>query len=125
MFGLERRTNNDCESYHSKFNQLVGGKHPSVWDFAEYCNEMLEFKRHEYEKLKTNPHVPIVRERRAGLVNRDARMRREGRKLLNNTITPLEFIDKFIHSADGVIERAIQRRREEDQDTEAEVCSGF
>ena len=120
VFGLERRTNNDCESYHSRFNRLVGGPHkPNCWDFAEYCNEMLEIQRHEYEKLKTNPHVPIVRERRAALVNRDARLRREERNLINFTITPMEFLDKFTHSADGIIERAIQRRREANPDESA------
>ena len=28
VFGLDRRTNNDCENFHSQFNSLVGIKHP-------------------------------------------------------------------------------------------------
>ena len=40
---------------------------------------------------------------------------------MNNTITPLEFLDKFIHNADGIIQRAIERRREVDQDSDSEV----
>ena len=103
VFGLERRTNNHCESYHSQFNRIVDGDHPNCWDFADYCNEMLEVKRHEYEKLEENPHEPIVRESRPAQQNRIAKLRREERQLINNTITPMEFIDKNIHAADGVI----------------------
>lgn len=26
-----RRTNNNVEGWHSKFNKMVGGRHPNVW----------------------------------------------------------------------------------------------
>ena len=40
-----------------------------------------------------------------------ARLRQLERRLTNGRITPMEFIDKNTHSADGVIQQAIDARR--------------
>lgn len=43
IFGLQRRTNNAIESYHSRINHRMG-RHPSPWDFV--CKfEVLIYKK--------------------------------------------------------------------------------
>ena len=59
VFGLERRTNNACESYHARFNHLVTKKPPGAYQFADYANEMLENYHDDLERLKEDPYRPI------------------------------------------------------------------
>ena len=61
VFGLDKRTNNDVESYHYQFNTLVEVKHPGAFDFADCVNEMLFNYCNEFDKLIAIPGVPIVR----------------------------------------------------------------
>ena len=75
VFGLERRTNNDCESYHANFNFLVEKAHPGAYDFAQFCNQMFFNQQMEFERLQANPHIPVVRERRGDLEYRNARLK--------------------------------------------------
>ena len=64
VFGLDKQTNNDVESYHYQFNTLVEVKHPGAFDFADCVNEMLFNYCNEFDKLIANPGVPIVRPKR-------------------------------------------------------------
>ena len=111
VFGLDRRTNNACESYHSRFNALVGRNHPGAYKFADFANEMLENYHMDFMRLKEHPNEPIVCEIRPAQEDRMARLRQLERRLTNGRITPMEFIDKNTHSADGVIQQAIDARR--------------
>ena len=54
VFGLDGRTNNACESYHSRFNALVGRNHPEAKKFADFANEMLENYHGFYEIERTS-----------------------------------------------------------------------
>ena len=107
VFGMDRRTNNNCESFHAQYNALVSEKHPSLYDFASYTNEMFENYRMDFDRLLNNPEVPITRARRAGLDRRDARLKQLERLLLDGQMTPMEFLENNMNSADGIIERAI------------------
>ena len=108
VFGLERRTNNDCESYHANFNFLVEKAHPGAYDFAQFCNQMFFNQQMEFERLQANPHIPVVRERRGDLEYRNARLKELERMLINGQINAMEFIDKNSHSVDGVIDRILE-----------------
>ena len=112
VFGLENRTNNVCESYHRQFNRLVGDKHPGAYDFANFVNQMLFNAHADFMRLQTNPEVPVVRGRRPGLEHRMAISRQNERLLTTGQITPMDFISRNSHSADGLIARAIETRRE-------------
>ena len=103
VFGLDRRTNNNCESFHAQYNALVSEKHPGLYDFADYTNEMLENYLMDFEKLLTNPEVPINRPRRAALDSRDGKLKQYERLLIGGDLTPMEFIEKNCHSSDGII----------------------
>ena len=110
---------NNCESFHSQFNSLVDTKHPNPFDFADCTNEMLANYRIEFEKLIANPDQPIVRPRGPGLEDRHARSKQLERLLSNGDLTPMQFINRNIHSADGLIDRAIGPvLEEEDSDNE-------
>ena len=62
-------------------------------------------------RLREHPNEPIVPEIRPDQEDRMARLRQLERRLTNRQITPMEFIDKNTHSADGVIQQAIDARR--------------
>ena len=103
VFGLERKTNNNCESFHNQFNSLVATKHPNPFDFADCTNEMLENYRNEFEKLLANPEQPIVRSRKPALEAGFAKLKQEERLLMRGDLTPMQFLELNIHSAEGYI----------------------
>ena len=95
VFGLDRRTNNCCESYHSQFNQLVDKAHPGFYDFALHVNDMFSNYHMEFDQLRTNILIPTVRERHGALEYRLAKLSDEERKLIIlNTDTSF-----FIHAS--------------------------
>ena len=57
-----------------------------------------------------------VREIRPAQEARMAILRQLERRLTDGEITPMEFIDANLHSADGVIERVLETRRQRDQE---------
>lgn len=65
----------------------------------------------DFMRLREHPNEPIVPEIRPDQEDRMARLRQLERRLTNRQITPMEFIDKNTHSADGVIQQAIDARR--------------
>ena len=74
----------------------------------------------EFDRLRTNPLIPTMREHRGALEYRLAKLRDDERKLTNGRITALQFLDLNIHSADGIIDRAIERQGTID-DTDDEI----
>ena len=65
----------------------------------------------DFMRLREHPNEPIVPEIRPDQEDRMARLRQLERRLTNGRITPMEFIEKNTHSADGVIQQAIDARR--------------
>ena len=84
VFGLERRTNNACETYHKQFNTLVERSHPGAYHFADFTNEMLDNYYDNFVRLKENPGVPIVRPIPPGQEFRMAKIRQDERRLKFN-----------------------------------------
>ena len=39
VYGIQRRTNNDLESWHMRFNRRVGRYHPNLWQFISFLKE--------------------------------------------------------------------------------------
>ena len=118
VFGLDRRTNNCCESYHAQWNLLVPKAHPGCYDFAQHTNQMFENYQMELERVKANPTIPILRERRGDLEYRMARLRKIESDLTSGKITAFQFIDKNTHSADGIIAQAIDGQDDDEEDNE-------
>ena len=115
---LDRRINNTCESFHAQYNKLVQEKHPGLYDFADYTNEMFKNYRMEFEKLLEDPEQQINRARRPGLNGWDAKLKQEERLLIAGHLTPMEFIESNVHSADGLIERGIGDENDVEEDDE-------
>ena len=86
-----------------------------AYDFAQFCNQMFFNQQMEFERLQTNPDIPIVRERRGELEYRNARLKELERLLTNGQITAMEFIDKNLHSTDGVIDRILDDEVSDDE----------
>ena len=55
------------ESYHSQFNQLIDKAHPGFYDFALHINDKFSNYHMEFDRLRTNPLIPTVREHRGAL----------------------------------------------------------
>ena len=95
VLGLDRRTNNCCEIYHSQFNQLIDKAHPGFYDFALQVNDMFSNYHMEFDRLRTNPLIPTVREHCGALEYQLAKLSDEERKLIILN-TDISF---FIHAS--------------------------
>lgn len=75
VHGLSVRTNNAVESFHKSLNQLVGRRHPNVWMFVSYLQQMEHSKACDLIRLRRGLQVP--QPPRARWIRLDARIRKD------------------------------------------------
>ena len=73
VFGLERKTNNGCEQYHSRLKGRVISHRPRIWKYIEILNEIIVDTNADVHRHVSN--IPISRPQRR--INFENAQRRE------------------------------------------------
>ena len=93
VFYYEKATNNGAESYHKKLRSYLKGPHPNIWRFVESLNNVISDYDLELERLSKGEDTT----RAANSITKAKTERRKELRenLLNQTCTPLEYLDSM------------------------------
>ena len=58
---MEIRTNNHVESYHRKWNQAIGVRHPSLWSFIRVLKDQESLNRAKIRAVRNGAEPPLRR----------------------------------------------------------------
>ena len=78
--GMSERTNNCVESYHSRWNESVGVRHPSLWILIRKLQDQQSLSRNTLTRAN-NGYPPVTRRRK--WVRLEASINRKKARLLN------------------------------------------
>ena len=58
---MEIRTNNHVESYHRRWNQAVGVRHPSIWSFIRVLKDQRSVNEVTIQSIRNGNQPPVRR----------------------------------------------------------------
>lgn len=115
VFGLDRSTNNDCESLHSRLNRECKVNHPSFWHFCVQMNKTS--KRAELDITRTNNGLTTLNRPRKIVSKRNMERRRlYFGKLGDETYTPMQFLSAMSHTVTSFKKRHVDFDLELDEE---------
>lgn len=74
---MEIRTNNHVESYHRRWNQAVGVRHPSIWSFIRVVKDQENINRVTMQSIRNGEDPPTRRPKWRRLENQIQARKRE------------------------------------------------
>ncbi|CAM4840208.1 unnamed protein product [Rotaria magnacalcarata] len=90
VHGLNIRTNNNAEAFHSRFNRRVQINHPNIWSFIK----LLQGEENRFHHMYVQFIAGLgTRSKQAKMVAIQRRINKLGERYYNGTINAMEYLD--------------------------------
>ena len=109
-FGQPDATNNPQENFNGRLNKKMAFKHPNHWVFLNKLYEVIQDAEADMERLEDDPDIDITVPNNRYSISLKERRDAE-RDLLDKNITPMEFVRRLRHGAEGIRRRMQQKMR--------------
>ena len=96
IYNLNTATNNGAESYHSKFKARIKTRHPRIWTFMSYINEIILDVHNDIGRIRSGREISRAR-KTTSIRNQEHRALLK-QKLCVGEFTPWQFLQSISHT---------------------------